>query len=133
MLRTVLTVTLVASAGHASAASCRYGTDQVLRLNSWSVETDQLGPTVTLNFTNIGGRAFRTIRAMAQFYGASNANFGYSNIDLDLHAAPDETVTQSSRGSVRMDRLSQVPKSEISAIICVTDIIYADGTAKRFK
>lgn len=107
--------------------------DEVLRLDGWSVDTDdsKAGRRLTVHLTNVGQKPFRMIDATVTFTDILGEGVAGIELDRGLRAEPGERITHS--GTVAgLDRLVNMRPANVSASVRVKAVLYADGSTERF-
>lgn len=131
-MRALLTaVSLLVSMGTAAAFECAGGGDRILKLQAWEAKRGASSVDVTLTLKNEAPKGIRMIKGSVHFedpFGGSVANLALDpDMKIEVSGIHKET------GNWFAERLAKVNPSDVTTSVCLTGVVYADGTKEEFK
>ena len=130
MLKALVVVGATLLSGPVLAVECQVGASGPLRLDEWSIADDL--QSVYLTYTNVSGREISISQGAAFFFDTLGSSVGFAAFDPDTDIPPDGSVTATAP-AVGLERTSKLKPEEIQAAICLTGVVYADGTTENFE
>ncbi|KQV31149.1 hypothetical protein [Rhizobium sp. Root1204] len=120
------------TAGTAAASDCGARNDKLITVMDWSAkEGDYSSVQVSIDYQNNGDKQIQMLKATAVFSDPFGENIANLALDPDV-VVPPKTIHKE-RGSWSAARLPKVRKQDVTAIICVSAVLYEDGSKEEFK
>lgn len=130
-MRTMMILGLCLIAG-AAKAECN---DKTLKLVSWEIKPiDARTNRLTTTFQSVASKAIRMVDGQASFSDALGGHIAAFAITRDVSVKPGEQFTQKGTwGPYTFERLLNLKHDEVSVEVCVSAVLYEDGTKEEFK
>jgi hypothetical protein len=119
-------------AGSAAADECGARRSDILILKDWSAATGEYNNVrVSLNLQNNTNKQIRMVKASAVFTDPFGENIASLAIDPDV-VIPAKGAFEE-KGSWSAARLVKVRKQDVKATMCVSAVLYEDGSKEQFQ
>jgi hypothetical protein len=133
MLKWLSIIALLFQASPAAADPDEFGrADEILRLDDWSLESEEKQSRLTVKLTNVGDKSFRMIDAVVSFNDVLGEDISRIELGRELRASPGEQISYAGVLTAGSGRLSRMRPSTVVTSVQVRAVLYEDGTVKRF-
>ena len=131
-MRTMILAATLLAAGAASADDCGTRRSDILVLKDWSAASGEYGNVrVSLKLQNNTDKQIRMVKATAVFLDPFGENIANLAIDPDVVIQANGTFEE--KGSWSAARLIKVRKQDVKAVMCVSAVLYEDGSKEQFQ
>lgn len=127
-MRAILVLLLLSGTAH---AGCN---DTLLTFTDWSIKPlDAEANQITTTFKSNAERPIRMIDAKAGYFDALGAMVGSFELNRDASIRPGGTYAETKTwGQNTFERLLTLKHDEVKTFVCVTAVLYDDGTKQTF-
>jgi hypothetical protein len=116
----------------ASSADCGAGNADLLAIEGWSATPGDFGSVnVTIDLKNTADKQIRMVKATAVFFDPFGERIANLAIDPDIVIPPN--ASHQEKGNWQAARLAKVRPTDVEAKLCVSAVLYEDGTKQVFQ
>lgn len=123
---------LWASTAAAETADCGNLNSQLLTIKDWSAKPGDFGSvSVSMTIQSNSDKQIRMLKAVALFVDPFGEKIANLALDPDTVIKPKAALVE--KGSWSAARLAKVRPQDVTAKICVSAVLYEDGSKEEFK
>ncbi|MEQ1407778.1 hypothetical protein ABK249_22925 [Neorhizobium sp. Rsf11] len=132
-MRYVLIVAAMLAAGSAAADDkCGSASSEILALKEWSASPGDYGSvSVRLKIGNKTDKQIRMVKAAAIFIDPFGDDIARLAIDPDVTIPANGDIEE--KGSWSAARLVKVRPQDVTTTVCVSAVLYEDGSKEEFR
>lgn len=119
-------------ASPALADDCGKQNSEILTLKSWTAKQGEyMSIDITMQLQNNADKQIRMIKAAAVFIDPFGESIARLALDPDVVIPAKGTIDES--GSWSAARLAKVRPQDVTTLICVSAVLYEDGSKETFE
>jgi hypothetical protein len=121
-------------AGSAAAQSCN---SDVLALDDWAIaignRSGMESAEMALTYRSTADKPFRMIDASVRFTDVLGGLIGLISTERDMRLSPGEAFSEDQTYlGTQLNRMVDMERSDINAVLCTRAVVYEDGTQETF-
>jgi hypothetical protein len=125
-------LSLAATTNLAHADNCGPRNASLIELKDWSATKSDFGSVnVSMSLQSHAEKPIRMLKASVIFSDPFGDNV--ANLALDPDVAIPAKATYTEKGSWSAARLAKVRPQDVSALVCVSAVLYEDGSKEQFQ